>query len=242
MDKQFNLYLVRHGESHNNAVPQSQRVCDPPLTARGRTQSQRLGERIAETFNHTGNHNNSTRLPVLERVYTSAFLRTMQTVHPATEMAGLQPQIWTDLFEVGGCFDGYKPGQTRGMPGMTRDEIAQQFPAYHIPDDIDADGWWKSKPRETTELAHSRATTIVDTLHQRYTGKPTTVLCVIHGDLIRLLLQQLVPEQTDYARQTPYNTSVTQLRFSADINDADNPPQVVLYNDTSHLNAELLSV
>jgi len=46
MDKIFNLYLVRHGESYNNAVPMAQRVCDPPLTELGQKQAAKLAERI----------------------------------------------------------------------------------------------------------------------------------------------------------------------------------------------------
>ena len=138
MEKIFDLHLVRHGESYNNSVDQSQRVNDPPLTELGQAQALRLAERIRQQFDHScdnvGTHtgNKSRSAPLLDKVYTSAFLRTMQTIYPTTQVTNVTPEIWTDLFEVGGCFDGYLPGKTKGMPGMTDAEIAQQFSDYKI--------------------------------------------------------------------------------------------------------------
>ena len=278
MEKIFDLYLVRHGESYNNSVDQSQRVNDPPLTELGQAQALRLAERIRHQFDHSsdssanlgaeraaGNRSKST--PILDRVYTSAFLRTMQTIHPTTQVTPVLPEIWTDLFEVGGCFDGYLPGQTNGMPGMTATEIALQFSNYKIPADIDHTGWWKSKPRETHELAEIRAAKIVQQLHDKYHGTDSTVLFVIHGDLIRLLLKIFVPDQPDYVSRVTHNTSMTHLRFSESpttepvttasvttktatpavtttraSNNTFQTPQVVLFNDTSHLNSDMLSI
>ncbi len=260
MENIFNLYLVRHGESYNNSVAQSQRVCDPPLTDLGQTQARHLADRLRDQFHFPpsctmSNANSNTNSPidsdtenphVLDRVYTSAFLRTMQTIYPTTQLTGVRPQIWTDLFEVGGCFDGHLPGQTTGRPGMTETEIAQQFTGYAIPPDIDDAGWWKSKPRETTELAEARTARVVQQLHERYYGKEVSVLCVIHGDLIRMLMRNLAPDQPGYGSEVTHNTSLTHLRFTKDqtsVNPADVPrsPQVVLFNDTSHLTDDLLS-
>lgn len=253
MDKIFNLYLVRHGESYNNAVPMAQRVCDPPLTELGQMQAAKLAERIDQEFNHPTrpeDSNPETSLPPsLDRVYTSAFLRTMQTIYPTTQLTGTAPVIWTDLFEVGGCFDGHLPGQTTGRPGMTHTEIADRFSTYQIPSDIDENGWYKSKPRETPELAEARATRVVQQLFERYHGNQINVMCVIHGDLIRMLMRNLVPEQPDYGTDVTHNTSVTQLRFTAaqgsspaSNNAIQTAPEVVLFNDTSHLPGQMLSL
>lgn len=256
MKKTFDLYLVRHGESYNNSVAQSQRVYDPPLTELGQAQAKRLAERIRHQFDHSSDNtetNNERRtdknnVPVLDRVYTSAFLRTMQTIHPTTRITGVLPEIWTDLFEVGGCFEGYLPGQTNGMPGMTATEIAQQFSGYKIPPDIDETGWWKSKPRETHELAEIRADKVVQQLYDKYHHTDSTVLCVIHGDLIRFLMRIFLPDVPDYGTEVTHNTSVTHLRFTADGREGDSakappqPPQVLLFNDTSHLSTDMLSV
>ena len=268
MEKIFNLYLVRHGESYNNAVPLAQRVCDPPLTELGQKQAAKLGERIRQEFHHPAVSADSNQemspAPTLDRVYTSAFLRTMQTIYPTTQLTGATPVIWTDLFEVGGCFDGHLPGQTTGRPGMTHKEIASQFSTYQIPADIDENGWYKSKPRETPELAEARATRVVQQLFERYHGNQINVMCVIHGDLIRMLMRNLVPEQPDYGTDVTHNTSVTQLRFTAIQSNsttsdstsrvateqgvsgpgviAQTAPEVVQFNDTSHLSDQMLSV
>lgn len=241
MKKSFNLYLVRHGESHNNSVPQSQRVNDPPLTDLGHTQATLLADRISKQFSLDGNRTNQSS-PHLDKLYTSAFLRTMQTIHPTTSLTGRHPEIWTDLFEVGGCFDGYLEGQTVGRSGMTRDEIATQFPGYKIPADIDDTGWWKSKPREKPEEAASRANSVAKILLDNFHGTDASVLCIIHGDLIRLLMDILVTEQPELTTAVVHNTSMTHLRFSHANTEHDYAPEVLLFNDTSHLRTEHLSL
>ena len=277
MEKIFDLHLVRHGESYNNSVDQSQRVNDPPLTELGQAQALRLAERIRQQFDHSYDNadtdagsdsgvdsgNKSRSAPLLDKVYTSAFLRTMQTIYPTTQVTNVTPEIWTDLFEVGGCFDGYLPGKTKGMPGMTDAEIAQQFSDYKIPPDIDHTGWWKCKPRETNELAEIRAEKVVQQLHDQYRGTNSTILFVIHGDLIRLLMKIFVPDNPDYFNGVTHNTSMTHLRFAessspnasasttatpevgnkaASLNNPFQTPQVMLFNDTSHLTPDMISI
>jgi len=245
MENIFNLYLVRHGESFNNSVDPSQRVCDPPLTELGQSQAERLADRVQQQFTSEA----SAKGDSLDKVYTSAFLRTMQTIYPTTLCTRYQPEIWTNLFEVGGCFDGYLPGKTRGRPGMNRDEISQQFPSYQIPPDIDDTGWWKSQPTETHEQASDRADKLVEIFFEQFVGKNINILCVIHGDLIRLLMSKLVSENPAYGTEVTHNTSMTHLRFTVSANAASAQqtrtpasPQVLLFNDTSHLTKKMLSV
>jgi len=138
------LYLVRHGESTNNALPDAQRVPDPPLTELGHQQVRQLAQYYRN-------------LDRIDRVLTSPFRRTLQTTLPLLEARDMRAAIWTDLFEVGGCFSGYVPGAMKGASGMTDTEIASEFPHFDIPGDIGEQGWYKCQPVETWELAELRA-------------------------------------------------------------------------------------
>ena len=44
----FHLYLVRHGESANNALPNHQRVADPSLTELGQKQAHNLAAHYSD--------------------------------------------------------------------------------------------------------------------------------------------------------------------------------------------------
>jgi len=98
----FQLHLVRHGESANNASPENQRVADPALTT--------LGEKQARQF---GSHHAS--IDRLDHVLASPFRRTLQTAQPLLNARN----IWPDIYEVGGCFEGYEPDKLSGEPGMS---------------------------------------------------------------------------------------------------------------------------
>jgi len=228
MTNTFNLYLIRHGESQNNTLPEAQRVSDPALTDLGQSQAESLAKRMSAEFNNT-----------FHRVFTSAFLRTMQTLKPTAEQLELKPEIWTDLFEVGGCFSGYLPQQTVGQPGMTDHEIAAAFPRYQIPPDIDEHGWWKGRARETLDQAVIRADKVATQLLHDFGETNQSVACVIHADLIHLLLARLVPQQPELATTTIYNTSITQLAINVIADDF--LTQVIQLNDTDHLQATQLS-
>ena len=229
MNGDFQLYLVRHGESANNALPDNQRVPDPSLTELGFSQADKLGLRFGD-YVAQGNR--------IDLIITSPFLRTMQTIRPTARQLSMSPQIRTDLYEAGGCFDGYKPDELTGCPGMTRTEIAAQFPEMQIPADIDENGWYKSKPFETWPQATARAQQQAKLLKEEFVGKDIVVLCTVHADLIGLLLGAFCPHKPDIADTTVSNTSVTRLRFRADTPDT---PEVVMFNDAGHLLPEEIS-
>lgn len=226
MSQGFKLYLVRHGESANNALPDPERVNDPLLTERGEQQALHLGDRF---------HQHSQDGTTVDLLLTSAFRRTMQTVRPMASKLQMQPEIWSDLFEVGGCYDGHLPGQMVGQTGITRSELQSEFPEYKIPDDIDENGWYKNKPAETREQATARAEVQAKRLISEFSERDITVLCLIHADFKDMLIRQFLPNQSEYTTDPLANTSVTLLDFSS------HKPDVLLFNDTDHLSPELIS-
>ena len=225
----FQLYLVRHGESANNALPEAQRVSDPSLTPLGKQQADLLGERFARMAA------DNEKMDVL---LTSAFLRAIQTVRPIAGNLQMRPEIRTDLYEVGGCYSGHLPGEKVGDTGLTRAQLHADFPEYDVPDDIDEHGWYKRKPVETHAQAVQRAAEQAQRLRSEFEGRSVRVLCLIHADFKRLLLQEFVTDP-HYADALLNNTSVTHLQFSG---AAGSEPEIVVHNDISHLTHDLHSV
>lgn len=225
MKKPFLLYLVRHGESANNALPETQRVNDPALTSTGMTQAQKLGQRFRE---HVAAGNR------IDLILTSPFLRTLQTIRPTAKALEMSPEIRSQIYEAGGCFDGYRPNELIGKPGMTDVEISEQFPEMKIPADIDDKGWYKSKPFETWEQATLRAEQQATQLKQEFVGSEKAVICTVHADLIGLMMGAFRRDDLSMAQTTVSNTSVTLLSFEAAQADT---PEVVYFNDASHLDS-----
>ncbi len=215
------LYLIRHAQSQNNALPESQRVPDPGITELGVQQSRALAERLRDA-----------KIDVL---LTSAFRRALQTTQCVAEVRDQPVSIWTELFEQGGCYSGHV--DLLGAPGMTREEIECDFPNFSVPNDIDEDGWWRSKPYESWEAATDRAQRITQRLKAEFGHTDQTIACVIHADFKALLLTEMLgtrhPQWTGYYDLS--NTGVTVLRFEADQFDVE------MLNDTSHLTDVLRS-
>ena len=82
------LYLIRHAESENNAKPIYQRIEDPPITAVGRLQAERLAGWV-ETLK-------------IDTLITSPVLRALQTTRRITDATGQHVNVWADVFEEGG--------------------------------------------------------------------------------------------------------------------------------------------
>ena len=212
----FHLYLVRHGESANNALPDHQRVPDPALTALGEKQAHHLGSHYAS-------------IDRIDHVLASPFRRTLQTAQPLLKVRGIRAKIWPDIYEVGGCFSGYEPDKLIGEPGMTDAEIRSEFPEFNVPNEIDQNGWYKRRSFETWEMAIPRARSQAQKLRDHFENKDNVVFCFIHADFKQLLLQHLVPDQSIYHSGEIGNSSVTHIHFE------NSKGNVIDYCNTTHL-------
>ncbi len=190
------LFLIRHAQSQNNALPQAQRVEDPALTRIGHEQSRRLASQMAELQ--------------LTRIITSPFLRAMQTAEHLHEATGIAPEVRTALHEKGGCVAGARFGQMNGQPGMTRQQIAAQFPDYQIASEIDGYGWWGSAPFETLQQATRRAQRLWTDTRREFGETDQRVAYVMHGDFLLLLLACFHPQPLNLA----WNTSLTRVSMA----------------------------
>jgi len=210
------LYLIRHAQSHNNALPEEQRVEDPGLTELGNQQADWLGKWI----------------PTLELtiVITSPFLRALETARRIQEATNLKPEVRTAIHEMGGCCSGYPEIGMIGRPGLNRTEIELQFPGFHVAAEIDGEGWWRCQPLETRTLAQQRAADVLQQTREEFAHTTERVAYITHADFKQLFLEQIHTEPLEVAS----NTSVTKVVIDAA------GCRLAEYNDVEHLPAHLI--
>ncbi len=241
------LYIIRHGQSANNALAdESQRTHDPGLTEIGKQQAQHLADFLAKRMSgDLGNspgggaaiqyktHSN----PGFSHLYCSAMHRALLTAAPVGRALGIKPEVWIDIHEQGGMYleraDGYV-----GYSGRTRAEILSEFPDYILPETITDQGWYdKTHGYEASYEGAGRAIKVALELRRRATEAPDARIAIItHGTftdlLLKALLGQLPNRRFFFAH---YNTGITRLDFNHDV-------FVVRYvNRIEHLPPELIT-
>ncbi len=229
------VYIIRHGQSTNNAIPsdsgtraerEAMRDYDPSLTALGKAQSDRLAEwfaggdvRIPWTDPETGYTRNDP-MPNFrfDHIYCSPMYRALQTAAPLAKAMDVKPEVWIDIHEHGGIYL-EKPDGIVGYPGRTRSEILEEFPDYLLPDGITDSGWWRAENgHEERGLFYGRAIRVALELRRRsdnaeYRDKRLAI--ITHGTFIDALLKALfnmLPTRSMFFLH--YNTALTRLDFN----------------------------
>ncbi len=239
------LYIVRHGQSTNNALAdQSDRVYDPALTELGQRQAEfvaqhlangvdpeyRLGVLAEDTSVKNRHDYNITRL------YCSAMYRALLTARPIGEALGLTPEVWVDIHEAGGMFLDHYDGRGKvGYPGKTHSEILAEFPNYVLPDEVTEDGWWRGG-FELRSACYGRAIKVAYQLG-KLADSDERIAIVSHGGfidaLMKALLNQLPGQRIFYHH---YNTAISRVDFRP-----DGTLDVRHINRFDHLPPELIS-
>lgn len=205
------LFLIRHAQSQNNALPEEERVEDPGLTELGHQQAEFLADWIPSLN--------------LTRLITSPFRRTLLTTEPIRQAISLIPEVRVEIHEQGGCYRGHRVDNIVGAPGMTRRDIETEFSGYRVADDIDGEGWWQSKPHESGEAARARAARLLEQTRREFAHTNERVAFVMHADIKLLFLSQFHSEPID----VPCNTSVTEIEFTA------SSQRIEAFNQIAHL-------
>ncbi len=143
------IYLVRHGQSANNAFAEHLRVPDPGLTEIGEQQAAALA-------NWFSSH-------PIDFLYCSPFLRALETVRPLAELTQLPVRVRANLFEVGGCYSGHETGKERGELGMGKNQLQAGYPTWEIDASIGEAGWW-GREYETWDQGRTRAASVAQWL------------------------------------------------------------------------------
>jgi 2,3-bisphosphoglycerate-dependent phosphoglycerate mutase len=211
------LYLIRHGQSANNALYlknpeefENLRSHDPHLTEIGQQQALHAAQYLAQaneedTFDFT-------------HIYVSPMIRAMDTAKPIAEALAVQPEIWQDIHEVGGLYLANGDG-SKGFPGINRAYIQDCYPTYKIPDEFGENGWWNpSHSKESPGQFLSRAIRVIAALKARVATNER-ILLVTHAAfadyLVKALLNQL-PSNQDTLFYNHYNTGISRFDMGSD--------------------------
>lgn len=221
------VYLIRHGQSHNNAEPNFEKhQFDPPLTELGVKQSHAVGNHLKN-----GSDNGALRYGYeVDTIYTSPQLRALQTTAEIIKFVDIRPEIKTRIHERGGVVVITRHGPKHDR-GLTRSQIANQFPTFKIPYQVTGSGWWTgSGTIETNDDVVVRARVVANELFikARSSARDSGIVLVSHGTFINFLMQVMLNE-----RQTKFlhsNAAISRI----DINQSTKAT-LKYVNKTTHL-------
>jgi broad specificity phosphatase PhoE len=152
------LLLVRHGETDWNRELRFQGHADPPLNDRGRRQAHDLAAQL--------------RSEPIAAVYSSDLRRAHETARIVATTLGVDVTAVSGLREI----------DVGSWSGLTRDEIAEQFPegfARWIDGAQGHDG-------ESRDQLHARVVAVAERIAAAHPGQQ--ILLVTHGGALRALL------------------------------------------------------
>lgn len=231
------LYLIRHGQSANNANEEvgRPRVCEPPLTEVGRGQARLVAERLKDlnwARVSPGDGENGLRLT---RLYASPMLRALETAEAIRRVTDLIPYVWIDVHECGGVWldsgDGRGPV---GLSGIGRREMQERFPHFVLPAGVREEGWW-NRPHEENESAYARAQRVAGELRE-LGDSDERIGIVSHGGFGSFLIDALLGLPcVAYQRFSQNNTSIARIDFASD------GIRLRFSNRTDHLTGEMVT-
>lgn len=196
-DVQFELLLVRHGQSLGNAGIPGRSVRerqDPDLSPEGCRQAKLLAKR----FRHYP----------LDALFSSGLLRA---VHTASMVASMQPKDGAHTVEILPLLT--ECNTLENYTGQTMDEIRALYPAA-APAEGRSDAQTVLPNDETTDEQYNidRARQALDYLKNRFQNGER-VMVVAHGVFNTVLLMQALEVREQRFDPDFNNTSVTHLTF-----------------------------
>ena len=203
------IYIVRHCEAIGNVSKLFQGTSDFDITEIGEKQLKYLKKRF-------DNEN-------IDFVFSSPLTRTLKTANAIVGDKPLKSEINKGLIELDG-------GILEGKPVL---ESFEKFP--HL-----ADAWvncpedFHAENGESMRDAYERIWNTVLNISKE--NKDKTIACSTHGGVIRCLLCKIMHNDIKKLKTVPFgfNTAVTLIEFDDDLN-----PDIVYYNDDSHLPPDL---
>ena len=248
------ILFIRHAQSENNSkVPYGGSVSasshplrqpDPSITELGQRQIARLADFLPGWWDLRADKEQHRLIaaPVsIQRLYCSAMRRALQSAAPLAAALDVPVRVRADIHEIGGIYDAREGGPAR-LPGLTRGEIAADYPSYELPAALCEDGWWRREVEGFAEAAE-RAARVAEWLHGLADEEPLARIGIVtHGGFLDLLLRELTGQPIHARQEQPgirfshYNTGMTRV-------DILRGGRVVLrfQNRVPHLSAGLLS-
>ena len=195
------LYLIRHGESTDNAgttppLPDSaselerQRSLDAHLTDHGRRQVERTGAWLASRE--------------ITHLYASLMVRALQSGILLSRHLNLPVHALAHLCE-------YRTGT--GFAGLPRAEIEALFPECRLPQECGDEGWW-DRSVEDEAAAYLRAERAARDLRSLHADTDDRVAVVTHGLFGSALISVLLgAPPCGYKRFPMENAAVSLLEL-----------------------------
>lgn len=221
------IYLIRHGQSENNAEPDFEKhQFDPPLTKLGVLQSQALGGHLKN-----GSDNGALRYGYrVDKIYTSPQLRALQTTAEIVKFMDIRPEIHARIYERGGVVLMTHRGIYHDK-GLTRTQITKQFPTYKIPYQVTVNGWWKGTENkvESNDDVIVRARVVANDLFiKARSSNDTGVVFVSHGTFVNFLMQVLLNDHNN--KYLHKNAAISRIDI-----DRNTKATLKFLNYTDHL-------
>lgn len=228
------LYLIRHGQSTNNARWRQEdyadydRESDPCLTEIGVRQAQLVGNFLSARLNWppgvTMDFQNRYGFG-LTHLYCSLMVRAVHTGSIISRLVGLPLVALPLAHEVGGV---YVEKIVDGVPTVSQEFGGNQafynelFPFLQFDAPIDERGWWQGG-RENVGSPLQRARAVIKILKDRHFEADDRVALVTHGAFYSYLFRaifEIAPEEPD-GRKVPAsfpvsNCSVSRFDFTED--------------------------
>lgn len=233
------LYLIRHGQSVNNALfGESPRTADPCLTGMGQAQARRVAEHLRHALDKPDVRDGlvNEKGQGIGRLYCSPMLRALETARPIGVALGLTPRVWVDVHEGGGVWVDRQDGHERvGHGGLTRSEMETRFPEFEIGDLVTDSGWWNGSFERREEFS-ARAARVAGQVQELLPGADEPIAIVTHGTFLSVLIQHLLfGTHLPGVRFGTYNTGISRLDFHED------RLAVMYLNRVEHLSTDLVT-
>lgn len=205
------LYLVRHGQSENNAGSTSSH--NVPLTSLGQEQVSLLADAIADQR--------------FDALYCSPLERALQSATILYSRLGIAPYVHPFFAETG--FSG-------GEPDLLRDQMQSAYPHAILDPSITNSGWAPSDG-ESIEDVHNRAESLVQWLLERHPEPDSRILAVSHGHFGGVLICYLVGSQPlmGFTRFSQYNACISRIDIIG------GQSKLRFLNSTCHLPEDMLT-
>lgn len=246
------LYLIRHGQSTNNARWEAKDgvgapfVSDPLLTEKGVRQAELLADFLALSKpGEEGFYRDpQNRLGFgLTHVYCSLMRRAIHTGNIIVGRLQIPLIGLPEAHEEGGVFLESVVNDVVEISwehGVTSEFLASHYPELTLEKPIDEKGWWRGG-KEDSSLPIKRALGVLNWIKERHLGSDDLAI-VTHGGFINYLLRcmlQIAPEvpenrKLDY-RLICNNCSISRFDF------VDNRIMLVYHNRADFLTEGLVT-
>jgi 2,3-bisphosphoglycerate-dependent phosphoglycerate mutase len=202
------LYLIRHGQSTNNARWETQdgvlapRSSDPPLTEIGVRQAQVLAELLAvskpgeEDFWRDPQNRLGFKLT---HIYSSLMHRAVHTASIIADRLNLPLVGLPEAHEVGGIYLESVVNDIVEISfehGVNEAFLSAHYPRLKLVKPIDSKGWWRGG-KEDHSLPLKRAQGVLNWIKERHLGSEDRVAIVTHGGFYNYLLRAMLQISLD---------------------------------------------